>query len=1201
MNLMRIRYIKLLISVLLFSFFLQEGYAQTRLELKRQGILQTHVDASTYPRFTAIVRASENGLPVTLTTEQIIVFEDNRSVKPFAISPPDAEGWQKIEWFTSLLSKTNGIGRMLIFATFNNQSVGAIAEYSSSVSIVNILNPAGEFLYEINMGLVLPGESVNKSFQIWPQAERYQNAPIYVDSVTINSPNFRYFDVDGPPFTLISPFTHDADIIYRAQSLDYKRGKMTIHYDGGRRKVIPIIAGNYKIEKTTLLNVVQPNGGEVLTPCQVYEIKWVGSVKGLFTKIEYTTDYGVTWKEIAYVADSSYMWTVPPDISDNVYIRVSQPLQKNNSHTLKEDDIPVTKVAFDSKGDYLLAANRAGMIYQWNLINYSLQSSYSIGPVNFPGEATESKGLLFFDNNTKFVAAYNRFFMYPDNNPDTLAFFNVGTKDPYALVPVDVVVKEIYTDAKRRFIAVLPKFDNKLHIHSFTDGKRIRTVDFEHPIADVNFSTTQDTALVVLYNNDVVLLTLPDFKVFKTISMPDIPQILKAQISPNGKFVGVACLLPKNQEYTGNRNEAHLIELNSGMIIRTSRYSFSNPVSVGFSPTSNIMITGNEGQPQIAFWNLPEDNFSGSIPGNSGILTDMKVSPSGLEVATTSFSDDNLTVKSFTYPESDMSDGTFRIVPADYQTDSVLVQPKYIGMDNIVDVVGKFCNTGLVPIIIDYAEFKSGEHFALRNVIENDTVTAGNCYDFQVIFHPLDTGLIRDTLVLYSCSGEFLIPFEAYSLPRDITFYSDPFDFGELCVGETETKDVLFARNNDPVPLKINLIYIDEGADSDFQILDLPRDTVLPPGGTIELRISFSPTSVGLKDATVLVKHSDLNYYKKKARLVGVGIGTDIQTSHDDLRFIPEIPQRKLTIQNLSNNDITIVEADIYPYNNFTIITPLPQPVKANGSLELEIEWNGIVGQPDTLHLIAEPCVNRTIVLLGAYTAHSYLDIPTVEADPNGEEGDAVINIRYKTNEDHPYQGKRFFESEITINPRMFLPLEITSDYGEGTLIRNEIVNDRRIIGFRVDGDFPAEGVVVNVRGIAGLAETDTSFIRIMPGTTNWGEAVTTTWEDGLFKLINICNDRRIIRPAAGLRELVISPNPTTGDFRVKFESDSEGNGSIEIMNNLGQLLVLVDNISIKAGTNYITINSIDLPAGSYNLIVRKSVEFISKQLIIIK
>ncbi len=1197
---MRIRYINLIITILFFSIFIQDVSAQPQLELKRQGILQNHVDASRYPRFTAIVRASENGKPVALTAAQIIVFEDNRSVKPFAVSSPDGEGWQKIEWFTSLLSKSGGIARMYIFATFNNQAVGAVAEYTASVSIVNVLNPAGEFMYEINMGLVLPGESVNKSFKIWPQAELYQNAPIVVDSITIDNPEFRYFDVDGPPFMLISPITHDADIIYRASSLDYKRSKMTIHYDRGRRKVVPIIAGNYKIEKKTLLNLVQPNGGELLTPCQVYEIKWKGAVKGLFTKIEYTTDYGITWKEIAYVADSTFLWTVPPDISDNVYMRVSQPLQKNNSHTLKEDDIPVTKVAFDSKGDFLLAANRAGMIYQWELSDYSLVYSYSVGPVQFPGEATESKGLLFFDDNRKFVAAYNRFFMFPDNNPDTLAFFNVGTKDPYALVPIDVNVKEIFTDARRRFIAILPQFDNKLHIHSFEDGLRVRTVDFEHPIVTVNFSTTQDTALVVLYNNEIVLLNLPDFTVIKKIALTDMPQVLKAQISPNGKFIGVACLLPKNQEYTGNRNEAHLIEISSGMIVRTSRFASSNPVSVGFSPTSNIMITGNEGQPQIAFWNLPENNFSGSIPGNSGILTDMKVSPSGIEVATTSFSDDNLTVKSFTYPESDMSDGTFSILPVDYTTNSMMVQPKYIGTDNIINVEDKFCNTGRVPIIIDYAEFKDGEHFQLQSKIEDDTVNAGNCFDFQVVFHPLDTGLIRDTLVLYSCSGEFLIPFEAHSLPRDISFYSNPFDFGELCVGETTEKNVLFARNNDPVPLKINLIYIDEGTASDFKIIDLPRDTILPPGGSIELNIAFSPTSVGLKNATVLVKHSDLNYYKRKAQLVGVGIGTDVQTSHDDLRFIPEIPRRKLKIENLSNNNITIVDAEIYPYNNFTVITQLPQQIEANGSLELEIEWNTTSGLPDTLHLIAEPCVNRTIVLLGAYTAHSYLTIPTVEADPNGEEGDAVINIHFKTNEDHPYDGERFFESEITINPRLFLPLEVTSDYGEGKLIRNEIINDRRVIGFRIEGDFPSEGIVANISGIAGLAETDTSFIRIIPGASNWGEAVNTSWEDGLFKLINICSDRRIIHPAHSLRELLISPNPTSGDFRVEFLSDTEGNGSIEIMNNLGQLAVLIENIAIKSGNNNFIINTVDLPAGSYNLTVRKGMEFISKQLIVI-
>ncbi len=1200
----------IVLFILIVAGSLNNGiYAQVKLELQTKGFYNTQINVDKYPQFSTILRASDNGNFVPLSKEQIIVLEDNYPIVPSSVTPPDTGGWQVVKWNTSLLSKTdtgNGaLSTMLIFATFNNKSAGAVATYRlPSVSIVSLLDLNDDFLYEMNMGAVIVGDSKTRSLKIWPQSARIHNnreLSFSVDSITIDNPQFKYFDVDGPPFMLTSPFTHDAIIIFRPANYGYVRGKLSIFYDGGRKTILPLIGGNFKIDKKTNLNVLQPNGGELLTPCEVYEIKWSGSVKGLFTKIEYSTDAGNTWKEIAYVADSSYMWTVPPDISNTVYIKVSQPLQKNNSRNLQVDNIPVTRIAFDSRGYNLLAANSSGMIYEWDLTDYTLKNSFSIGNVNYPGEKIDPKGLLYFDDNKKFVTAYNRFFMYPANNPDTLAFFNAGTKDPYLLVPVNVSVKDIYTDSKRQFIAVLPKFDNKIYLYSYEDGSFIKTVDFDHPIAAMNFSKTDDKAVVVLYNNDILLLDVPNFNTTKKFNFPELPQVTKAQISPNGKFIGVGCLLQRYQEYTGNRNQTHLIDIASSQIVRTMRISSSNPVNIDFSPTSNFLIAGNEGQPQIALWDLPKDDYSGSIQGNSGVLTDLQVSPNGNEIATTSFSDDNLTIKSFTYPESDKSDGPFKILRPDVSVDTVLIQPHYIGMDNPIHITKKLCNNGLVPIIIDFAKFESGEHFRLVTAIETDTVQPGTCIDFDIVFHPLDTGLIKDTLVFYSCSGEFRIPFEARSLPRNISFFTEPIDFGELCVGETKRKDVLFAKNNDPVPLKINIIYIDKLSESDFVILNTPKDTIIPPGGTINLQIEFLPSSVGAKKSDILLQYSDLPYYKSKAHVIGIGIGTEIQTSHEDLRFIPEILNRKLLVTNLSNNDITIVQTDIYPYKNFSLLTPLPQSIPAKGTLELDIEWNGTVAPPDTMHILAEPCVNRTIVLLGAYSATSFLTIPTVEADPNGDEGDAVINIKYKTSTEHPYNGTCFFESEISINPRIFLPLEVTSSYGTGTLTKNEIVDDRRIIGFRIEGDFPQEGVVANIRGVAGLAETDTSIIRFQLGTSNWGKAVNTTWNDGLFRLINLCGNRRILQRGKTLADLILNPNPASSSFNVQFTSKQSGTAILEVMNNLGQILIKVENLPIVKGQNKTNISAGILTPGTYNVIVRSNIDFISKQLIIIK
>lgn len=1195
-----------ILIVLVFMMDINNVQAQLSVEVKKQGLFDTHVNVDNYPRFSALIRATVNGSDILLQEDNILVLEDNRAVKIEKISDPDMENWQRIEWLTSLQSKTDttmgAIDLMILFVTYNNSSVAALLEYRlPSVSIVNFLDLGQSITTELNLGEIQVGTSDSRSFRIWPQTARLHRGieqRIAVDSIVVSSSEFRYFDVDGPPFMLTSPFTHDADIIYRPQTSGYKREKLELYYDKGRKAILPLIGNSFKIEKQTLLNLVQPNGGELLTPCEVYEIKWTGSVKGLATKIEYSTDFGLTWKLIAYVADSIYNWTVPDDISDNVFMRVSQPLQNNNSRNLEVNKIPVTKVAFDSKGDYLLAANKAGFIYEWDLNTYTLSRSYLIGNLQYPGEVSESKGLVYFQDNKKFVAAYNRYFFFPNNDPDTLAFFDVGSEQPYLKVGLDYPVKEILTDSKRQVLAVVPQFDNKVFIYSYIDGTLLRTVDFAQPVATFAFSQSNDEAVAVLYGNKAVLLDVPNFSTVKEIQLEDIPQIVKAAISPNSKFIGVGCLLPRNVEFTGNRNQMHLIDIATGMIVRTLRAASSNPVGMEFSSTSNMLIAGNEGQPQIAFWDLPANNYSGSIQGNQGMMFDIKVSPNGYEVASTSFSDDNLTIKSFTYPESDLSDGSFRIVRTEVLVESVQLEPKYIGTDNKFTIIRKICNNGLVPIVIDNAKFKFNRHFILKTMFNSDTLYPGACFDFEIVYHPLDTGVVEDTLIFYSCSGEFKMAFESQSLPRNISFFSNPLAFGEVCIGETAIKEFAFIRNNDPVPLLVNMVSIEEAGNSAFRIEKFFRDTIIQPNGVLNLSMSFVPTVLGVTESTLLINHSDLNSYIYRARVSGTGIGTEIQVSHNDLRFIPEILQRKLFIENKSDNQISIVAAEIYPFNNYRVLSSLPIVIPAKGRTEIEIEWSGNPNGTDTLHILAEPCVNRTVVVLGPYYAQSHISMPNVDADPNDK---ISIDISYMTATDKPYDGELFFESEISINPRLFFPLTVSCEYATGEITKNEVVNDRRIIGFRVKGDFPPTGIVASINGVAGLGETDTSSITLNDKSVNWGTAVKTSSSPGMLRLINLCDSRRILHESNLFNSIAITPNPTDGNFELNLNSRESANVEIEMHDNLGSRVLYMPNIDISAGDNRILVRGEELPPGIYSVMVRSMGEMTRSQVVIIR
>ncbi len=77
---------------------------------------------------------------------------------------------------------------------------------------------------------------------------------------------------------------------------------------------------------TPIINVTAPNGNS-LYPFQNYTIRWSSAyLTSSFVKIEYSTDSMSTWKVIQNVTnnDGAENWTVPKEISNNCFIRVSE-------------------------------------------------------------------------------------------------------------------------------------------------------------------------------------------------------------------------------------------------------------------------------------------------------------------------------------------------------------------------------------------------------------------------------------------------------------------------------------------------------------------------------------------------------------------------------------------------------------------------------------------------------------------------------------------------------------------------------------------------------------------------------------------------------------------------------------------------------------------------------------------------------------
>jgi WD40 repeat protein len=1169
------------------------------------------VDTSEFPTLVIKIKAIKNNSQFIFDKNNILLIENVNSISPESVSPPDNNQFQTVRWKTKINGPSSLTLHRLSVIVFSGSDLGTLSTsfYKSYLSVISITNSKDRFEPDMYFGNLKRGEDTTRGIIVnAPIANVVNNReiPVKIDSIKTYSKYFTYewygssIDSTRPPKQLISPFYYRAAIKFKPDDTTYYRDKFTVYFDGGRKEEINLIGNQFIIPRNTVLQLIKPNGGEIILPCQQYEIKWKGAVKGIPTSIFLSIDNGSSWEQIASTSDSVFLWQVPDLPTNRALIKVKQEFTNTTTKTLKEDDIPVRKIAYRSDGGRVISVNDAGFLKEWDLQTGTSTLTKIVTQIPYPTERIKPLGIDYFDNDTKIYVVYRKESYFGDPSQDSIAFFKIEENQPYLKlqIPQNFAVRKAVLDAGRKRIALVPQTGMNILLLSVDDGSIIRTLTFDKPVGTFTFNKVLDKSAVALLNGEVQILRNEDFSVKDQLFFDDLPLIYELGLSPDGEMLAIGCSAPLSVGTNTNRNEIHVVNIKNKLIIRTGRKSASNPVALEFGPTSAHLIVGSAAQPQIAFWDLPGDEFIGSMSGNDNILTDFKFSPDGHSIATSAASGENLNIRFFTYPEEDQSNGTFRIVRPEFVYKDITLEPAYLASDNERIMKGVICNTGEVPLGLDNSWLVSGKHFRMKKTITPNTIYPGECLDVEFYYHPLDTGKLIDTLVITTCTKWFFLKIESIGLKRNITFLNNMFDFGEICVGDTNTRIIDLFRNDDPVPLKVNFIAIDDKINASFRIISMAKDTILQPGEIFRAEIKFHPAEFGEIYRDVFVFHSDQTFMTPNTSFHGRGLGTVFEFSHPNLVFIPEIGIRKIKIINNSKNQTTIVNAIFSQEGFYRILTKLPLNIAAGGEAEIEIETVKLSQSPVSLNFEAIPCNSLSSISIEAYSGISELTIPKVEADPKGR---AIIPINFTNSENRQYNGLRFFEAEITINSRLFLPDTVKSDYGTAKLTRNEIVEGKRIIGIKIEGDFPVNGKVAEISGYAGLGETDTSSIEFVPNGKFWGVSVQTKLKNGFFQLINLCEGRYILQNEGIISGLTIIPNPVANDFILEFESIESGIATVEIFNNSGSLVLKQTNIEVNRGQNKVNIDASLINSGSYKLVVKIRSSFSVKELIIIR
>lgn len=1178
-----------LFLVIIFICHLQIGFAQLNLQLKKLDASGLNISTSEYPVLTAYIKVTNNGNQVELSKDNIKILENNAlfTAKAMELSPI-VDGWQILKWIPEQYMFTFQY-QCIIYALYNNELTNNYGIGKLNRAPYTIVTDQDNLqIRDVFWSYVQPGNSIpyQVRFRSWVDTESPDGpVSLKLDSITTNS---KYFEVKwvgsdsdndraAPPRNLRVGSSYWANIYFKPDAYAYYQDILTFHYEGGLKRIVPLYGNSYTVQTKSMIQLISPNGGEKLAPCETFQIKWRGYAPQFPVELYYSTNGGFTWQLIDQVKDSVYNWTVPDIDADKLIVKVRQNFNQNDIYYISKDTRNTLDAAYNQFSTQLSFVNQIGNIFTYDLNNLppAIKNSQYLNSENDANEYT-SLGMVYSPYDSLYYVAY-----YSNNIPyysqkDTIAVFNANDKYPINKITLNqnIRIKKIKADNSNQMISVIPTFGNRVFIYDSKNFQLIKTLTFDTQVIDFSFNTKLNQAAALLLDGEIEIIDLKNYSIIKELKYNEFPNFVQLALSPNGKLLSIGTKADKS----GLKTNIYVIEIETGKIVRVFTPSNGDPIGLFFNPSSSTLITGSVSDKQIAFYDLSTSKNTGELYGHSTIMNDIKLAPNGLSLISTASGNDNAVYRTFVYPEEDLSDSTLSILRPALNLDKIVFDPVYLGTKNEYKI-NKVCNISEVEATFASAKFKLGWYFNLKNNWGLTQLKPGQCLDFDIVFTPLDTGIIRDTLAIHSCNSDYLLPIEIKVLPRNIEYLSANYDFGDVCIGDTITKRLDILKNNDPVPLIVNYLNFNDPHNRNFSVTIANTDTIIPPNGTLAGIVRFYPDTLGYYYPIMTIYHSNQEKINGTFTIKGKGIGSYIELSHNKLLFIPEVLTREFTIKNTGITDINFDDFRIIPPDNFEFISSKKFVLKPNESTLLKVRWNGIKEKANLI-IDATPCLAQNNIPLDFFDGMVELTIPRVETSAKNE--NLEIPIQIKPNDKEPYKGVRPFEATFEVNPKIFLPTSVSSDIGEASLISNN-VNGNREFKIRVEANFDNPATIAIIKGVAGLTDTNYSDLIIKEPSAKFGEYVNTIVRNGGIFINDICGDRYIQNEKNIVMIQSIAPNPANDFVKIVFEAETTDPLKIEMIDNMGNQICVINNYRPRIGTNELTFNTSKCEIGNYN------------------
>ena len=1159
------------------------------------------IDASTFPQVTVRFRATRAGQPAALTAQDVYVQESNRFMRITSLTPDGSGTWRAVFTASTFTPKIN------VFPTLNEGGATLFAVSNGEVGILPLtwsINPnrgGTVFICDssfrrlplfLDLGDVAVGsESLTKlnlrTFASTRDANGNERR-LFIDSLITTSGDIsiiwkRTYGSKPPPVEVDVGTDYRFDLVFRPSKPGPISDVLTVVFEGGQRFTVMLFANTPTYNPSTLLQVISPNGGERLAPCQRIPIRWKGAIQGFSSFVEFSTNNGRTWNFIDSTVDSSIVWDVPQTYSDSVRIRVYQKQGASDARWLLGEASKATNLAFSADGRYLSTVYQNGTVIEWDVVTSVEQQRYVIDGTTLPG--VKVSALSYAGSTRNLLAVVNR----PAPARDQIVRLDSGNVSARAVAEADIPeVTEVCANTAGTTVYVAGPLTASIRVLDGTTLASRSTITLDAPISAVRF--VDSLINVALISGDVVRIspeTGAEAMRYRTdLLRMGAPLMQTLSVSRSNGLIALAGVADAGRSNSPQEQRTFLYDTRTSALIRVIYREGSNVVGVTINPSETFVTLGALGQPQVQQYDVQRRQILGGIPGMPGhslLMNDIEYGPDGSTLA--SCSDDlreNLLVRRIINPETDLSDGAFAIMPPDMSTPTISFGDQLIGSRIDTVISGEVCNRGSVAAIFNSGGLKDSLWVTMPEAFRADTIAPGECLPIRFRAVPLDTGLLIDTFELRACDRTIKVPLRIRSVDRNLTSFGDLTNFGDVCVGDTTRRTFVVLRNNDPVPVAIDGMFMRGGTNSQFRVRGFTPGQQLASGASLEIEVLFVPRRRGNDTDEVVIAYAGQNVIYRSIRVVGRGAGDEISVSHPTLAFIPERPQRRLTVWNRSSTPATMADLTLTTGAPFTTDLAVPTLIAPGDSVVFTVTHTGApISGNDVLSFRFTPCAAITQVRLVAYAGSAVVRPQSVTVDPRST---VRIPIITTITENVRYDGIRPLEAIIEMDEHHFLAQSIDVRGGSGEILSQEFSAGRRRIRFRVERSFSRQDTAIWLVGPAGIGQQDSSIMDMDSTADAFGAAVVTTYSSALLRIANP-DPTRHLRFVRGPIIAGVFPNPASDNVAVAIRSEQASQARLRVVDAQG-LVVSDELLGLAGGENQHTLDLQLLRSGAYRIVL---------------